>query len=75
MGLSNIASVKKQSTGGKETYSVFLANSDGRVVWSASGMSKSETTDQLLEIGIPVYKVPQKFAEAENLTAPQKEFA
>ncbi len=75
MRLRNITSVKKTFIDGKETYSVFLANSDGRVVWSASGMSKSETTNQLLEIGIPVYKVPQKFAEAENLTAPQKESA
>ena len=58
-------SVKRIRTDGKSAYTMMLANSHGRVVWSASRMTKSEATNQLLEIGLPVYRLRSLLADAE----------
>lgn len=60
-----IVRVEKVVISGVDLYIVQLMNTHHELVWSSDALPKSAATDQLLEIGLPAWKIPRKFEEAE----------
>jgi hypothetical protein len=60
-----IVHVEKIQIGGEDRYVVKMVNSDGGLVWSSAELTKQEAIHHLLETGLPSWKIPGKFAEAE----------
>jgi NAD-dependent oxidoreductase involved in siderophore biosynthesis len=67
-----IVRVVKRFTAGADRYVVTLTDSQGAVVWSSPELDKDRAIDTLLEIGLPAYKIPGKFEDAESAASAAK---
>jgi hypothetical protein len=64
MSSRNVIRVNKVRDVKNERYVILLLNSAGAIVWVSSELDKEAAITQLLAIGLPVSRIPQKFEEA-----------